>query len=184
MLHSKRQLRQEVALLAYLAIATKRSLLIPNILIGVGKGIPGQIGPLGCKEDPYMKTSYCQEIGDYRNTLEGVDNTFNPEVGGEYYWPGFRVVDERNRIPGLEVCIVYVMVCCVCSVVYVILCIVCEIAWRLCLISMFTVHICYICVYYLVCIVLLCYCMIPYTYHYIHTKYIYIYTVHSLFVDH
>lgn len=107
MLHSKRQLRQEIALLAYLAISTKRALLIPNVLIGVGKGIPGQITgeALGCREDPYMKTSYCQEIGDYRNTLESVDNTFNPEIDGEYYWPGFRVVDERERIPGFEVCI-------------------------------------------------------------------------------
>jgi hypothetical protein len=65
------QLRQELALLAYLAIATNRALIVPNVLVGVGVGVPGQLsgGSLECREMPYQRSAYCKEIGDYRNTL-------------------------------------------------------------------------------------------------------------------
>ncbi len=71
MVLSKHQLRNEIALLAYLSIVSQRSLLVPNILVGVGKDVPGQLegGSLGCREMPYQKSTYCKEIGDVQNSL-------------------------------------------------------------------------------------------------------------------
>ena len=44
---------------------------------GVGRGIPGQLpgGLLGCREQPYMQSQYCKELGDYRNEWVDVNNT-------------------------------------------------------------------------------------------------------------
>jgi hypothetical protein len=105
MILSKTQITQEVTLLAQLAQRTNRALLVPNVLVGVGRGIPGHLkgGLLGCREQPYMRSAYCHEAGDYRNEWVDVNTTYALKHNGEYYWPGFRIVDESSIKSDLKV---------------------------------------------------------------------------------
>ena len=86
MLINKRLLRQEVALLSYLAIHTQRSLLVPNVLIGVGVGIPGQPVDVQrtCGSEEYRQAAYCQSYLEQGQVYEGAEvmysnNSFTPE---------------------------------------------------------------------------------------------------------
>ncbi len=60
---SKRQLTRELLALYYIAMATNRSLIIPNVLIGVGKNIRGQLKPAFCKnkDSLFSGSFYCIE---------------------------------------------------------------------------------------------------------------------------
>ena len=54
MMLSKRQLRAELLMLIYIAINTNRALIIPNVLIGMGRNILGGISLADCLRYQYL----------------------------------------------------------------------------------------------------------------------------------
>lgn len=93
---SKRSLRLELQALAYLAIKTNRSLIIPNVLVGVGNNIKGQKTLEECKEEN-PRSAFCHEVSDSRNRIADQDQSHAALHRGEYYWPGWRVVMESLK---------------------------------------------------------------------------------------
>lgn len=43
----------------------------------MGIGIPGHLpgGLLGCRDQLYMRSAYCKELGDYRNEWADINTT-------------------------------------------------------------------------------------------------------------
>jgi hypothetical protein len=91
---SLRALRQELYTLAYLAIKTNRTLIIPNVLIGVGSNIKGSLSANECKSAEVARSPFCQEVLDRRNRLASQDQSHAALHRGEWYWPGWRIMNE------------------------------------------------------------------------------------------
>jgi hypothetical protein len=96
---SKRQLLDEIRTLVHLAKATRRSLIIPNVLIGVGADIGGGLAREQCAA-MHWEPAYCKAIR-YPNWFAEHNHTHAPAYRGERYWPGWRVL--FNRYEGFEV---------------------------------------------------------------------------------
>mmetsp|Transcript_29431 Transcript_29431/g.49682 ORF Transcript_29431/g.49682 Transcript_29431/m.49682 type:complete len:466 (-) Transcript_29431:695-2092(-) len=107
MIHeSREQLLDEVKALMYIALKTKRSLIIPNILIGVGLDRPG--GPKsGIKPYDYNLNARDKKHFEHRPkkyediTTQPMD--IAPKLGNNLYWPAFRTVSHQvNEVEILE----------------------------------------------------------------------------------
>ena len=108
---SKRALREELRALAWLALATNRSLIVPNVLIGVGTNVQGQPDCSGSGSGgggggdggggAGRRTPFCSELADYRNQLPSQSYAHAALHRGEYYWPSWRTLWED--LPALTV---------------------------------------------------------------------------------
>ena len=95
MLVSQVALRSELAALTYLAMETNRTLIIPNVLIGIGSNVNGQPDFVKCRGANLSKSFYCNNVkggNKGRNRHFGVDLSHAAFYEGEYYWPAFRTV--------------------------------------------------------------------------------------------
>ena len=100
---SKRALREELRALAWLALNTNRSLIIPNVLIGVGTNVQGQpdCTTAAAAAASARMTPFCAELSDQRNSLPSLSYTHASLHRGEYYWPAWRTLHED--LPDLAV---------------------------------------------------------------------------------
>ena len=94
---SKRQLRMELISLTYLAMKTNRTLLLPNILIGVGSNIKGDMKKELCENH---NVPYCFEVINSRDILEKQDHA--AFFQGEWYWPSWRTIVDFEENLGLD----------------------------------------------------------------------------------
>lgn len=121
MMFSRRSLKAELYMLIYLAINTNRALIIPNVILGMGKNIPNTITINDCIKNQYLflppsKTKdirsikglpYCIELWKQLELYSDDDQqlyinlSYAPYNHGEYYWPGFRIMDQHvyNKLP-------------------------------------------------------------------------------------
>ena len=93
---SKQQLRMELISLQYLAIMTNRSLILPNILIGVGSNIKGELKKELCENH---NVPYCFEVINSHDILEKQDQSHAAFFQGEYYWPSWRTMIDFGDTP-------------------------------------------------------------------------------------
>ena len=98
MLLSKRTLRSELMALSYLATKTNRTLIVPNILIGVGSNIKGTLTKDQCQS---LSIPYCFEINQQQNYFAFQDQSHTAFHLGEYYYPAWRTL--KQNLPNLEV---------------------------------------------------------------------------------
>lgn len=103
MFTSRRSLKAELHALAYLAVKTKRMLIVPNVLIGVGSDVRGQLTVEECLDGEYKRGVYCRDRIDASNSLfinQNQNSTcmFNR---GEIYWPAWRTI--TNELEHLKV---------------------------------------------------------------------------------
>eukprot|EP00603_Paraphysomonas_imperforata_P006984 CAMPEP_0114436028 /NCGR_PEP_ID=MMETSP0103-20121206/13198_1 /TAXON_ID=37642 ORGANISM="Paraphysomonas imperforata, Strain PA2" /NCGR_SAMPLE_ID=MMETSP0103 /ASSEMBLY_ACC=CAM_ASM_000201 /LENGTH=643 /DNA_ID=CAMNT_0001606199 /DNA_START=165 /DNA_END=2092 /DNA_ORIENTATION=+ len=92
---SRAQLLDEMRALCYIAMKTKRSLIIPNILIGVGLDRPGgKRGPLlpfDYRLNALDKMRYKSRPQFYKD-LSKMPMDAAPKLGENLYWPSFRSI--------------------------------------------------------------------------------------------
>ena len=112
---SRRALREELRSLAFLALATNRTLIVPNVLIGVGSNIVQGASKAQCAsssssssfsssqnaQQQQLQTPYCAELADSRNTLRASHQGHAALHRGEYYWAAWRTLLED--LPELSV---------------------------------------------------------------------------------
>lgn len=103
---SREQLLDEIRALCYIAAVTERSLIIPNILIGVGLDRPGgpksDVLPFDYRLNALDRMRYKHRPQFYRN-LADMPMDAAPKMGKNLYWPSFRSVSQTlNDIEVLE----------------------------------------------------------------------------------
>ena len=95
---SKRQLTREILALYYIAMKTNRSLIIPNVLVGVGSNIKGQLDAAQCRSANTARGAlgysfYCQER-IYQSSYFQEDMSHAHMYRDEHYWPSWRTVKQ------------------------------------------------------------------------------------------
>ncbi len=72
---------------------TNRSLIIPNVLVGVGLNIPGQLNSAQCKK-PVLKSSFFCKEKAFSGPYATEDLTHAHRYRDEHYWPSWRTVKQ------------------------------------------------------------------------------------------
>jgi hypothetical protein len=106
---SRRALREELRSLAFLALATNRTRIVPNVVIGVGSNIVQGAPKAQCssqqqeqqQQQQQLQTPYCAEHADPRNTLRASNQGHAALHRGEFYWAAWRTLLED--LPDLSV---------------------------------------------------------------------------------